>query len=247
MPRFFVEQEPGGPLPKPGDTITVAGGDALHAVRSLRMRPGEPVTLCDGKGTDFRCSVTEAGDILVCKVLEALPSLAEPSVAITLFQAMPKSDKLETVIQKATELGAVRIVPFFSARCVSRPDEKSFGKRLVRLRKIAREAAMQSGRGIIPAVEPAVSFREMLRECAASPSLFCYENGGISLHEFFSGAGELRSLAVIVGSEGGFEPSEAEDAADAGCTVVSLGPRILRTETAPLCAISAALFATGNI
>jgi 16S rRNA (uracil1498-N3)-methyltransferase len=155
--------------------------------------------------------------------------------------AYPKSDKLELIIQKAVELGAARIVPFESSRCIKRPEAEKIEKQTARLARIAEEAAKQCGRARLPIVEEPISFKKMLDEAkSAELSLFCYEGKGTkSLKETLSAGAAPSAISVIVGSEGGFSPDEAEAAREAGLTPVNLGPRILRCETAPMYALSA--------
>ena len=134
MPRFFIDDRPQGEL------YTLAGENAHHAGRVLRLRPGETLTLCDGAGTDFDCTVEQAEkDEVVCRVQAVHPSETEPRQDMTLFMALPKGDKMEFVIQKSVELGVRKIVPFLSKNCVSRPDKTD--KKVERWRKIAAEAA----------------------------------------------------------------------------------------------------------
>ena len=165
---------------------------------------------------------------------------------LTLFQAMPKSDKMELIVQKAVELGAAEIVPVLTERCVSRPDEKSLEKKRQRWQKIALEAAKQSGRGTIPTIGEALSFKGCIERMKLSDrSFMCYEKGGESLSaENLSGA---KSIGLLIGSEGGFEQREADFAAENGIILTGLGKRILRCETAPIAAISIIMSLTGNM
>ena len=243
MPRFFL---PTGTVV--GDTLTLTGEPAAHA-RVLRLRPGDSVIVADGQDTDYPCTVVEAGpDRLVLTVLERRPSTSEPRLQVTVYMAYAKSDKLEHVIQKATELGAAEIVAFPSARCVSRPDGKSLGKKLERWQKIAASAAEQSGRGRIPTVRTAASLEEAVAEAAAKDfSAFLYENEQETTFRSRIGSGNFTTAAIMTGPEGGFEPSEVQAAAQAGMFVCTLGPRILRCETAPLCALTALMFACGEL
>ena len=239
MPRFFVD------APAPGEYLL--GGEAgRHGAKSLRLRPGEAVILCDGRGMDYPSAVKEAlPDGLLLTVGEPVPNRAEPRTKITLCQCLPKSDKLETVAQKAVELGAHSVWPIASARCVSRWEPKAAEKKLVRLQKIALEAAQQSGRGLVPQILPPADLPSALETAAkAGDLLFFYERGRASLKEALQRAGDR--LFLFVGPEGGFEPGEAELAASLGADVLSLGPRILRTETAPLAALSAILYEKGD-
>lgn len=239
-PRFFTENIT-------DDTAVVGGEDARHISVVLRMRAGDIAVLCDGRGTDYLAELEESGaEGCVFRVLEKSANRAEPSIRLRLFQAMPKGDKMEFIVQKAVECGAAEIIPFFSKRCVSRPDEKQMKKKLPRYRKIALEAAKQCGRGVIPKVGEAVDF-STLKELISS------ENTGILFYEccetpLRSAVTEFKkNVDIVIGSEGGFEPYEAEELERAGLTAVSLGNRILRCETAPIAAISILMNSTGNM
>lgn len=240
MPRFFVEEPPVG-------QVFIGGEDGRHMVRSLRMRPGEAVTLCDGAGTDYLCTVASwEGEGAWVQVEESAPSGGEPRTQVTVCQCLPKGDKLETVTQKAVELGAGAVWPVESARCVVRLDGKGAEKKVSRLRKVAREAAMQSGRGKIPQVLPPVPLEKALRAAAREGEiLFFYERGESSLRQALEESGER--LFVFVGPEGGFAPEEAELARSLGGRILTLGPRILRTETAPLAALAAIFYQRGDM
>jgi 16S rRNA (uracil1498-N3)-methyltransferase len=161
--------------------------------------------------------------------------------------AFPKGDKLEHVIQKATELGAYEIVAFPSARCVSKPDEKSLKKKLERWQKIAASAAEQSGRGRIPQVVLLGSFMEAVnRAVQADKALFFYENERATTLRMALESGKWRTVSLLTGPEGGLEEKEVEQAKRAGMDICTLGSRILRCETAPLCALSAVMYASGE-
>lgn len=234
MPRFFVDSGQIG-----NQTVTILGEDAHHISRSLRMAAGETVTVCDGAGSDYLCRLTEfLPDRVVAQVLSRSPSATEPPYTVRVFQALPKGDKLDEVIQKAVECGAGEIVPFESSRCVVRlGDGKRDRERGERRKRIALTAAKQCGRGRIPDVLPAMSFRDALGSAASAElALFCYEGDGTRpLGEALTeqrANGLPKSISVMVGSEGGFSPEEAEAAKAAGMIPVGLGPRILRTETA---------------
>ena len=178
MPRFFTNEID-------ENNITLTGSDAVHVGRSLRMKPGEPLTVCCG-GIDYNCEISEiTSDTVYLSLKEKVVCAAEPNIEVTLFQAVPKMDKLEYIIQKSVELGVSRIVPMLTRRCVSRPDERDFAKKLARLNKIAAEAAKQSGRGIIPQVTPIVSYKnalEMMKELDQNVLLY-EEEGGVSFGE----------------------------------------------------------------
>ena len=240
MPRFFVEDIE-------GDRLTITGDDARHIGRSLRMRPGEELTVCDTCGTDCLCVIESVGesDVLV-RVLERRCSDTEPTVQVTLYQGYPKGDKLETVIEKAVELGVSRIVPVLTERSVARPDEKSAARKLERWQRRALEAAKQCGRGCIPTVEPMINFSALPGFIKAHDrALFCYELGGQSIA---SAMGEnVESVGIFIGPEGGISSTEAAALTEAGALPVTLGKRILRTETAPLAAITAVMLLTHNM
>ena len=231
MPRFFVKREY-----ITEDEIKITGDGAYHIARSLRMATGDAVTVSDGEGAEYLCTLTLIRDEeCVCKINSVRESKSEPKSKITLFMGYPKGDKLETVVQKAVELGACRIVPFESSRCIKRPKAEKIEKSTERLNRIALEAAKQSGRGIIPTVFSPVSFDKMIEEakkCALA--LFCYEDErGRTVKDIISGIPCPETIACIVGPEGGFSPEEADSVLDAGISSVSLGGRILRCETAP--------------
>ena len=237
MARFFVDREK-----IEESRIIIDGADAHHIARSLRMAEGDRVVVCDGLGKEYRCTLTRIRDEeCICEINEEMNSGTESPISITLCMAYPKGDKLETVIQKAVELGADRIIPFESSRCIKRPKVEKAEKQTARLSRIAEEAAKQCGRAKIPTVTAPMSYQAMLCEAKKSElSLFCYENeNGLTIKNALVGKKMPSCITVIVGSEGGFSPEEAEAATKAGCISVTLGNRILRCETAPDYALSA--------
>lgn len=239
MPRFFLEEIN-------ENDVRITGADARHIGHSLRMRIGDPLTVC-ACGKDYACRIRSiTPDEVLLDVESSALCAAEPSVNITLYQAMPKSDKMEQIIQKSVELGVRRIVPVLTRRCVSRPKASEFAKKQERLQKIAAAAAKQTGRGIIPEVTEMLSFWSMCQEISAYDSaILLYENGGKRFSEM--NFVEKKTIALIVGSEGGFDPEEAQQLTEAGAAPIWLGPRILRCETAPLAAISVLMHLTGNL
>ena len=242
MARFFVSAEE-----MKLDFLVLEGENAAHA-KVLRLKTGEQVTICDGEGRENICTVSDvsAGQISLV-VTERLESASEACVAVTIYMAFPKGDKLEHVIQKATELGAYEIVTFPTARCISKPDEKSIAKKLDRWQKIAASAAEQSGRGRVPKVTVLGSYKEALSHAAeADLAILFYENErGYTLRNALSEA-PYKKISLMTGPEGGLEPKEVEMALDAGLRVCTLGSRILRCETAPLCALSAVMYDSGE-
>lgn len=242
MARFFVE-----PDELQGERITLKGENAEHA-KVLRLKDGEMVTVCDGLGTECLCEVVDStpGQILLT-VTERTSSGSEASVQVSVYMAYSKGDKLEHVIQKATELGAYEIVAFPSARCVSKPDDKSLRKKLERWQKIAVAAAQQSGRGRVPVVRTLTSYSDAVSDAARAdvPILF-YENEQATTLRMALDETGYRSVSLMTGPEGGFEQYEVEQAAAVGLKICTLGKRILRCETAPLCALSAVMYDSGE-
>ncbi len=241
MPRFFVND----PLTV-GGTATITGQDARHIAGALRTAVGESLTLCDGAGTDYACTVTAIDrETVTLAVDAATPTAAEPSLAVTLYMGLPKGDKLELIIQKAVELGVTAIVPVVTARSIARVEGKDAEKKRARWQKIAAEAAGQSGRGIIPAVETPITWKQALPRLAAETTLLCYEGGGSPIGELVSPADT--ALSLVVGPEGGFDPAEVAAVTAAGGHIATLGPRILRCETAPLAALAVLMERSGNM
>lgn len=237
MPRFFVPDS--GFSEK---TVTISGSDAHHISFALRMAAGETVTVCDMKGNTHLCRLDALdGETVTATILETLPSENESPLRIHLFQAYPKADKLEFIIQKAVELGVSEITPFESERCIKRPKADKIAHIAERQNKIAAEAAKQCGRSLLPRVGTPLRFEEMLSEAGKYPlCLFCYEGDGTrSLKEICQEHPHIREVALVVGSEGGFSAKEAEAAEKEGFAMTGLGKRILRCETAPLFALSA--------
>ena len=242
MTRFFVTSSE-----LSDNFITLTGENATHA-KVLRLQQGEQVIVCDGQGKECICTVCDINPSQVSLVVQdRQQSASEPSVRASIYMAFSKGDKLEHVIQKATELGAYEIVAFPSARSISRPDEKSISKKLDRWQKIAASAAEQSGRGCVPRVRVLKGFSEAIEEGAALdlPILF-YENEQATTLRMALEKQEFKSIALLTGPEGGLEPAEVDLAAENGFSVCTLGKRILRCETAPLCALSAVMYASGE-
>ena len=242
MVRFFVTAEE-----LLQDSPTLTGENAQHA-KVLRLKPGEEVLLCDGEGREALCTVTDFGkDYCSVSVLERRDSATEAAVRVSVYMAFPKSDKLEHVIQKATELGAYEIVTFPSARCISKPDDKSIKKKVERWQKIALSAAEQSGRGRVPQVVVLDSFSQALSRAAqADKALMFYEHEEATTLHMALSEGSFYTVSLLTGPEGGLEEKEVEQARAAGLQVCTLGKRILRCETAPLCALSAVMYAAGE-
>ena len=245
MPRFFMA---GGNFA--GGTVLITGEDAAHA-KVLRLRVGDRIVVCDGEQTDHHCTIKKISPTEVeAEVVESVPCPAEPSVRCTVLAGLPKQgERSDFVVQKCTEGGASEIVFFISHRCVAKPDAKALEKKVARWQRIAEEAAKQSGRGVIPTVSAVCSFAEALDIAIKTDlPLFMYETGErVELKDAVEAAGEIGSAAILTGPEGGFEPFEAELARKIGFRLCAMGPRILRCETAPLVALTALMYATGNL
>ena len=238
MPRFFVSEDQFAE-----DTVILTGEDAHHVARSLRMAAGERITVCDPHSVEFECELLsfEQDKRVVAKILSSKPSEAEPPYGVYLFQALPKGEKFDSIIQKAVECGVYEIVPFQSSRCIAKAKADGEADKTKRRCRIAEEAAKQSGRARLPLVKPTISYKEMLRQAGeCDVCLFCYEGEGTeSLASILQSEHVAQRLAengwhkiaVVVGSEGGFSPEEAAQAKDAGMLMTGLGKRILRTET----------------
>lgn len=242
MPRFFVSKEE-----IHEDFMVLTGENAAHA-RVLRLKTGDEVTVCDGEGTDLHCTVSDLSPgRLQLTVNSICPSESEAAIACSIYMAFAKADKFEHVIQKATELGAAELVCFPMARCVSRPDAKSLEKKLERWQKIAASAAEQSRRGRIPRIIALPTYAKALERAAQADLAVCfYENETNLTFRAAIEAQSIRTAAILTGPEGGFEPEEVAQAEAAGLRVCTLGKRILRCETAPLCALSALMYAAGE-
>jgi 16S rRNA (uracil1498-N3)-methyltransferase len=242
MTRFFVTPDELQP-----DFLVLTGENAQHA-KVLRIKCGEEVLVCDGQGAEAVCTVSDVSPGQVSLVVKKRQdSASEAAVKVSVYMAFSKGDKLEHVIQKATELGAYEIIAFPSSRCVSRPDDKSLKNKLERWQKIAASAAEQSGRGVIPKVLALKSYDEAIDRAAQAdmPILF-YENEQATTLRMALDSKPFATASLLTGPEGGLEPSEVEKASQAGLQVCTLGKRILRCETAPLSALSAVMYHSGE-
>ncbi len=241
MYRFFVSPENVGEK-----EIEITGDDVNHIRNVLRMTEGQELVVSCGRGTDYFCRICRLEERGVrLEILREEPAVTELAVRITLFQSLPKGDKMEYIIQKAVELGAVEIVPVMSRRCVVKLDERKAEKKRIRWQAIAQAAAKQSGRGIVPAVGKAVSFERALNRAKESHTLLipyelCRDMAGTVSAMEDSVRGD--SIALFIGPEGGYERGEIEAAVECGAVPISLGKRILRTETAGLAALSMLMF-----
>ena len=221
--------------------------DAHHAQRVLRMKVGEAAQIfCDQRR--FTAEITDMDEGVTLRIVEELPS-TEAKLRITLYQGLPKADKMELITQKAVELGAHRVVPVAMSRCVVQLNQKDGAKKQERWQKIAREACKQSGRCMMMPVDAPISFKELLKRLPAhAAAIVPWEDAqGYSLRAFHQEHPDVRDVAIVIGPEGGMSPEEIDQMKAASCQSVTLGPRILRTETAGLSAISALLCLYGDM
>lgn len=230
----------------PDENILLDGEQARHISKSLRMRVGDMLCVTNGMGEDYGCQIEEiTKDTVLLKVCYKQANSSEPSCKVTIYQGVPKSTKLEDIIQKCVELGVSKIVPVLTKRCVSRPDEKSANKKNQRYSKIALEAAQQSGRGIVPQIAPMLTLKQALKDDNADTKIVFYEGGGEKLTSIVNS--DCKSVSIYIGPEGGFEKDEVELIESNGAKVATLGPRILRTQTAPVAALTAVMLLTNNL
>jgi len=222
-----------------GDTVHLTGNPAHHLLHVLRMRTGQELTLCDGQGTDFSArleTITAKPSTATFTLLSQYPSGTEPTIPITLYQGLPKGDKMDWIIEKCIEAGVNKIVPVCTARTVVKI--KDTAKKAERYARISESAASQSMRGIIPEIAPPKSFADAVAEAATAPCLVAYENERTRLIKSTISSLPPGPISLWVGPEGGFEESEIGALEEKGAIPISLGPRILRTETAGLVALA---------
>ncbi|WP_346908428.1 16S rRNA (uracil(1498)-N(3))-methyltransferase [Faecalicatena orotica] len=241
MHHFFTE-----PSQIRDPHIFITGPDVNHMKNVLRIMPGERVGISDGQGTDYVCEVDRLEETeVVLNILSSEKSYSELASRIYLFQGLPKGDKMELIIQKAVELGVFEIVPVATRRAVVKLDEKKAKKKTERWNAIALGAAKQSGRSLIPEVKPVMRFAEALEYAKELDVLLIpYEmaEGMEKTKEIISAVRQGQSVGVFIGPEGGFDEEEVEKAAAEGAQPVTLGRRILRTETAGLTVLSILMY-----
>ncbi|NLV36024.1 MAG: 16S rRNA (uracil(1498)-N(3))-methyltransferase [Clostridiaceae bacterium] len=258
MSRFFVSPNSVDLI---NGTIMIDGEDVRHIANVLRAAPGDIVKLTDGMGTDYDASIEHIGkDKILARIALAAPNATEPPVDITLFQGIPKADKMDFIIQKCVELGVKRIVPVMTARTVVKLNNaRDIENKTARWRRIALEAAKQCGRGMVPLVtEPVRLEKALVMADSCSLKLIPYEeerDGSLrrQLRQYgqqsseAEGYGGSSGIAVFIGPEGGFDLNEVDMAINSGFKSVTLGPRILRTETAGLAVIAIIMYEVGDV
>ena len=241
MQRFFVTPDQVGE-----DKIRIQGSDVNHMKNVLRMRPGEEVMVSDGNNRQYRCRVEDYPDgEAVLAILEAGLVDTELPSRIYLFQGLPKQEKMELIVQKAVELGVCQVIPVQTRRCVVKLDAKKAAKKVQRWQQIAESAAKQAGRGYIPAVSEVMTFQEALAFSETLDiRLIPYElaDGMDGTRKILDGIRPGQSVGIFIGPEGGFEKEEVSRAVEAGAMPITLGKRILRTETAGIAVLSILMY-----
>lgn len=231
MPKFFTPREN-----ITDTTVIIDSEDAKHIERVLRLGVGDEITVCDGRGIDYRAKISEINkSSVICDILSSKKCDTEPGIKVTLYQGIPKASKMDYIIQKTTELGVSRIVPVTLSRCVVKLENHNAEKKKVeRWQKIAYEAAKQSGRGVIPDVSMPMTLDEAIVDMKRSDLAFapyeCEMNTG--LRDVIENNSSVDTVSFMIGPEGGFDITETQKLTDAGITTITLGRRILRTETA---------------
>ena len=241
MHRFYVDN-----LSELNKSVTIEGEDVNHIKNVLRLTVGDSITVSDGSSRDYECVIALISDVVTADIVDIHDCNAELPVKLRLFQGVPKADKFELIIQKAVELGAAEIIPVMMERTVVKLDDKKQDKKLERYRKIAEAAAKQSRRGIIPGVSSYISFKNAVKTLTEADDkvkrmiLVPYESaeGMDYARNIIASAGEYDEIDIFIGPEGGFADSEIELAKQSGASIISLGNRILRTETAGLAILS---------
>ena len=246
MPKFFVTQDK-----ITENQIIIDTEDVAHISRVLRLGMGDHVTVCDSQGTDYEAEIAEMEQKqIICSITEKHASESEPNIKVTLFQGLPKASKMEYIIQKTTELGINEIVPIKLSRCVVKIDnKKDEKKKLDRWQKISEAAAKQSGRGIVPQISEIMTLDEVIERSKEFDLFFvpyeCEEQK--TLKEVLLSKTDIKTVGFIIGPEGGFDPTETEKLRESGIDTVTLGKRILRTETAGEAVLAMTMYEIGDI
>lgn len=245
MPKFFVSPD------KVNDgIITIDTKDVGHIKRVLRLGEGDIITVCDSTGTDYNAKISKINEnAVLCDVISSHKNSSEPNIEVTIYQALPKASKMEYIIQKNTELGVARIVPCSLSRCVVKLDGADGEKKRARWQKIAAEAAKQCGRGQIPEIAPIHTLPEVIEQMHQADLCFipyeCEKTN--SLKKILQNSKNAIKICYLIGPEGGFAPEEISAAAEAGIPSITLGPRILRTETAGEAVLAMLMYELGDI
>ena len=246
MDRFFVEKKN---INLENNTCIIEGEDVKHISKVLRCKIGEEIEVCDKDNTEYICEITNINkDKVQLNIIDKVDIKRESNVRIRLYQGLPKGPKMEIILQKLTEVGVDEIILVQTKRSVAKVDEKKEDKKFERWERIIYEAAKQSKRGIIPKLKGILSFKEALEDMKNNDMNICpYENERtVSIKKAIKNA-NIDSIGIFVGPEGGITEEEIESIQEIGASVVSLGPRILRTETASVVASSIVLYELSDL
>lgn len=244
VPRLFVAKD----LLGKRQQVWIAGVDAHHLSRVLRLRVGDPIAVGDRDGLEYPATIAEiAGDKILLSLGAAVSVSGEPAIKVTLVQGLPKAEKMDFIVQKCTELGVAAIQPLICHRSIVKLTPGKARERVDRWQRIAEEAAKQCGRGTVPRLYPVLPFRPWLEKRPSGLLLMPWEGElSRSLHESLVDRPPVHEVHLLIGPEGGFDDQEVADAVAVGAECVSLGPRILRTETAGMATLAALMFAWGD-
>lgn len=244
MHRFFVH-----PAQISESSVRICGDDVKHISGVLRLGIGDTICVCDGACHDFECRITEISKSeITAEITGKSDNINESGINVTLYQGIPKGDKMDFIVQKCVELGVVKIVPVNMKRCIAK--SKNISSRLARWQRIALEAAKQCQRGIVPEICEPVDFDSMVNMISHESALNimpyeCEDKTGFK--HALQTADNVKDINIIIGPEGGFDDSEAKSAREAEIHTVTLGARILRCETAPIATVAAVMYEFGNM
>lgn len=229
-----------------GNIATVQGDEAHHLCRVMRLKAGDEVVLCDREGFDYTAVAKDVNEkVITFDILSREKNQAEPAKNLTVYMALPKSDKLEFIVQKCCELGAKKLVPFISEFCVAQKSKKEDNKK-ARLAKISAEAAKQCGRSTPMEIGDTLTFKQLVQDMQNNDiNLFFYEHADCPLKSI--SFADKTNVSVIIGSEGGFSEKECEILSQNGAKTISLGKRILRCETAAVSAVTLTMYTMGEM
>lgn len=245
MHKFFINKE--NIL---GNRLSITGDDVNHIYKVLRLNIGDIILVCDGQAKEYTSKIIEiTKKEVICEIVDTFNNLSEPPIKITLYQGLPKAQKMELIIQKGVEIGLYRIQPVITERVVVKTEGRDLSNKLERWRRISEEAAKQSNRGIIPEVLEPISFKEALDELKSLDlSIVPYEKEKANgLKKALTENINAKKIGVMIGPEGGFEEAEIDNCIKNNVTPVTLGPRILRTETSGIAVSSMILYELGDM
>lgn len=245
MSRFFVSTGQIG-----NGNIHITGSDVKHITKVLRLRTGDKLTAVDGQGTEYEAQITESNVTeIICQIVAQKEVNREAPLKVTLVQGLPKGDKMELIIQKCTEIGVAEIIPVATERAVVQLDAAKAVKRRERWQRVAEEAAKQAGRTVVPVVKDVTTLADVMAGISAEAlAIMPWEaETSLGLKEILSQYASKQEVYIFIGPEGGFAQAEVELARRHGLHIVTMGPRIMRTETAGMVALTMVLYQLGDL